>query len=389
MHRFQLTFGILLALSSFFALAAHTRACTVFCVVRDGQVLFCNNEDFTKPGYLWFVPAAKGRFARVNLGFDDRFAQGSMNERGLAFDSTALDAVPWTANPDKETPRNLIERIMNECANVAEALAYFDRFNCSHIAAGQFLFADATGDAAVVAWLPETGLSVTRLGRERGAGASDHLLVTNTRLAMSGYRCQRFVRAEQLLAAAPSTRLTDLAPVLDAVHQRGPGGFTSYSNIFDLRTRKIYLFNLANYREVVALDLTEELAKRGAAQPRPLATLFKNSPTLDDLRAGEQRTTWETRVELTPAQLDKCVGTYSPEQDAKIKIRVRRADGGVLLVENPGQPVATLLPESSSTFRIAPDRGQVTFVFSDPAAAQSSGLILHKARDLKAVRVRE
>ncbi len=375
------TLCCLLTLAGFMNAAPQTFACTVFCVDRDGQVLFCNNEDFTKLGYIWFVPAAKGRFARVNLGFDDRFAQGSMNERGLAFDSTALPAVPWTPNPNQETPRNLIEKIMNECATVAEALSCFEKYNCPHLAAGQFLFADATGDAAVVAWLPDSGLSITRI-------ASDRLIVTNTRLGMSGYRCQRYVRAEQILSAAPRANISDLATVLNAVHQRGPGGFTSYSNIFDLRTRKIYLFNLANYDEPVALDLQEELAKRGAAKPRPLAELFSSGPTLDDIRAGEQRTTWDTRVELTPEQLDKLVGTYSPEQDANIKIRVRR-EGGVLLVENPGQPVATLFPESSTSFRIAPDRGQVTFVLEDVTAAQCSGLILHKARDLKAVRVRD
>lgn len=360
--------------------AQQATACTIFCVVRDGQVLFCNNEDFNKPGYLWFVPAAKGRFGRVNLGFDDRFAQGSMNDRGLAFDSTALQPVPWTADPQKETPRNLIEKIMNECASVAEALAYFEKFNCRHLEAGQFLFADASGEAAVVAWLPETGLSITRC-------TSDRLIATNTRLGMSGYRCQRYVRAEQVLAATTGAEPGHLSAVLNAAHQRGPGGFTSYSNIFDLKRQKIYLFNLANYQEVVELDLHKELAKR-ATKPQPLADLFHASPTLDEIRAGEQRTTWPTRIELPAEQLARLVGTYSPEQDATVKIQITQQDG-VLLVENPGQPVATLLPESSTSFRIAPDRGQVTFVFDDASDALSSGLILHKGRDLKAVRVRE
>ncbi len=370
----------LFALATILLPAPQAHACAIFCVVRDGQVLFCNNEDFTRPGYIWFVPAAKGRLARVNFGFDDRFAQGSMNEKGLAFDSTALPPVPWKSDPSKETPRNLIEKIMNECTTVAETLAYFEKYNCKHLSDGQFLFADAAGDAAVVAWLPETGLSITRR-------TSDRLIVTNTRLGMSGYRCQRFVRAEQILAASSSTDVNSLAAVLNAVHQRGPGGFTSYSNVFDLKNRKIYLYNLANYEEAIVLDMDQELARR-ATRPRPLADLFQNSPTLDDIRAGEQRTTWDTRVELSPEQLDKLVGTYSPEQDAKIKIRISRNDG-VLLVENPGQPVATLFPESSTTFRIAPDRGQVTFTFDDTSDPQSSGLILHKARDLKAVRVRE
>ena len=60
----------------------------------------------------------------------------------------------------------------------------------------------------------------------------------------------------------------------------------------------------------------------------------------------------------------------------------------MLLVESPGQPVATLFPESNTSFRLAPDRGQVTFIFSAESDARASGLILHRARDLKAIRVR-
>lgn len=363
---------------AFFCEQPVAQACTAFCVVRNGQVLFCNNEDFTKPGYIWFVAGEKGRYGRVNFGFADRFVQGSMNDQGLAFDAMALSEVPWQADSNKETPRNLIEKIMNECATVAEAIGYFEKFNCQHLKDGQFLFADATGEAAVIAWLPESGLSVQRL-------VSDHLIATNTRLGISGYRCQRYVRTEQLLSSTSKSDAADLVQVLDAVHQRGPGGFTSYSNIFDLKARKIYLYNLANYREQIELDLSTEL-KNGSKQPQPMIELFRASPSLDEIRAGDQRNSWNTQVQLSDSQLDKLIGTYSPETDPSIKIRVTRKEGQ-LQVENPGQPVATLFPESSTSFRIAPDRGQVTFVFDESNASLSSGFTLHKTRDLKAIRV--
>lgn len=353
-------------------------ACTSCCVVRDGRILFGNNEDFTKPGYVWVVAGSEKRFGRINLGFADRFVQGSLNERGLAFDAMALPPVPWQADPNKESPSNLIEKIMNECETVEQALQYFEKFNCRHLGGGQFLFADATGDAAVVAWLPDSGISITRI-------RSDHLLATNTRLEASGYRCQRFVKAEQVLGSLENVETESVAAILNAVHQRGPGGFTSYSNIFDLKNRTIHLYNLANFDEPVVLDLREELA-RGTTESRPLAGLFRSSPTLDSIRAGEQRTHWETRVPLSNEALDKLVGTYSPEQDPSVKIEVTRGDG-VLLVESPGQSVATLMPESATSFRIAPDRGQVTFVFGAPSDASPTGLILHKGRDLRAIRV--
>jgi hypothetical protein len=362
----------------FFCVQPLAQACTAFCVVRNGQVLFCNNEDFTKPGYIWFVAAEKGRYGRVNFGFADRFVQGSMNDQGLAFDAMALSEVPWQADSNKETPQNLIEKIMNECGSVAEAIGYFEKFNCQHLKDGQFLFADATGEAAVIAWLPESGLSIQRL-------VSDHLIATNTRLGMSGYRCKRYVRTEQILSSTSKSETDDLSQVLEAVHQRGPGGFTSYSNIFDLKARKIYLYNLANYREQIELDLSTEL-QNGSKQPQPMIELFRASPSLDEIRAGDQRNSWNTQVQLSDSQLDKLIGTYSPETDPSIKIRVTRKEGQ-LQVENPGQPVATLFPESSTSFRIAPDRGQVTFVFDESNASRSSGFVLHKTRDLKAIRV--
>ena len=237
-----------------------------------------------------------------------------------------------------------------------------------------------SGDAAVVTWLPESGISITRI-------QSDHLVATNTQLEASGYRCQRFTKAEQMLRSSKNSEPGDLAAILNAVHQRGPGGFTSYSNIFDLKNKRVYLYNLANYEETIQFDLREELDK-GSTKARPLAELFKSSPTLADIRAGEQRINCDTRIQLSDSDLDKLVGTYSPEHDSNIKFQVCRGDG-VLLVENPGQPVATLFPESNTSFRIAPDRGQVTFIFSDESDARASGLILHKARDLKAIRVQE
>lgn len=69
-------------------------ACTAFCAAAKGRVLVGNNEDFGNPrSRIWFVPAEKGRHGRVLLGFDDGFAQGGMNEKGLLFADASGDAV--------------------------------------------------------------------------------------------------------------------------------------------------------------------------------------------------------------------------------------------------------------------------------------------------------
>ena len=210
-------------------------------------------------------------------------------------------------------------------------------------------------------------------------------MTTNTQLQASGYRCQRFVRAERELAQTDLTQVNELASVLDAVHQHGPHAFTSYSNIFDLKTGKIFLFNMGNYDEAVELDLAAELA-RETLMDRSIVELFQHSPTLDDVRAGEQRVHFDTRVESSSKALARFVGTYSPEHDTSVKFKIRQ-ENGALLVDNPGQPVAELFPESPTVFRLSPDRGQVSFQLDEDDPNQVTGLILHKARDMKAIRI--
>jgi len=358
-------------------ISAEAVPCAMFTLVRDGQVLFANNEDWYEPGVIWFQRGRGGDYGRVNVGFDDDFAQGSMNEAGLAFDSSALNEVPWQADPDKNTPRNLLEQIMNECATVEEVLAYFERYNCTHLAKAQFMFADATGDAAIVAWLPDTGLSITRI--EDGL-----LLMTNTRLEASGYRCPRFMKATQVLGKQPDAVVDTAAEALEAIHQHGPQAFTSYSTIYDLKTRTVYLYNLADFSEAVTFDLTEEL-ERKRRHVHKMAELIPNGRTVDAMKSMPQRTAWDTRITLDSAALQRYAGVYSPVPD--IEVRVETDGKGGLTVHNPGQEPATLFPETQTTFRIAPDRGQVSFDVGPDGTVK--GFTLHKQQDIYAGRIDE
>jgi hypothetical protein len=60
--------------------------------------------------------------------------------------------------------------------------------------------------------------------------------------------------------------------VLDKTHQEGRA-LIVYSNIYDLKKGIIYLYNLRNFKEVVVLNLSEEL-KKGQRRV-DLASLFK------------------------------------------------------------------------------------------------------------------
>lgn len=344
-------------------MASPAYPCSVLAHVHDGEVFLGNNEDYFLPGVIWFEPGRNGRYGRVNVGFDTAFAQGGMNEAGLAFDATALPKVPWKPDPGKKTPANLPDRILRECATVEEALAYFERFNCRHLADSQFLFADATGDAAVVAWLPDKGLDVRRID-------GDRLIVTNTRLGFSGYRCPRWTKADQILAARGG--IEAVRDALDASHQRGPAT-TTYSTVYDLKRKRVRVYHLSDFSTFVDFDLVRELQK--GRQSFEMAALFETAWTLDAL-LNEAPRQYDTRIALPPEVLSEYAGRYQPEgADVVILIRV---DGADLIWSAAGDPEARLFPESESTFRIAPDEGQVSF---QRAEGRVTGLTLHRGGD--------
>ncbi|MEO1084648.1 MAG: DUF3471 domain-containing protein [Acidobacteriota bacterium] len=346
-------------------------ACSMLTFRDADRVLVGNNEDWKEPGYLWFEPGKDGRYGRVNVGFKNRFSQGSMNEKGLVFDAAVVPRVPWKGDPAKGTPMNLLEKIMNECATVEEALEYFEKYNSNYLAVSQFLFADATGDSAVITWR-DGALSVERIeGR--------HLVATNSRLQGTGYRCQRHARAEQVLAEQGEVTVDAVTEVLDALHQQGEY-FTTYSTIYDLKAKTVSIYNMANFDEVRTFDLAAELLKK--PETYRLSKLFDESPKISDIQKLEPRRDFGTRVEVAAEVLDRYTGVYSPAPD--VTVRVER-DGGELRVISGPEGAARLFPESERVFRLAPDRGQVTFHVGDDGRVE--GMTLHKQVDAYAARV--
>lgn len=368
MFRF-LSLGLILA-----AHAATAQACAMFTVASEGQVYFANNEDYVSPGVIWFVPAKKGRLARVNLGFDDDFAQGSMNERGLCFDCAALPKVPWEPDPAKKDTDNLLDLIMDRCGTVEEALAMFDEYNCEHLASGNFMFTDAGGACAVVTWDPRGHMSTVR----RTGG---HLLNTNDRLEWSGLRDQRYVLADRMLCAMPAPEVGACRDTLAAIRQCGKAAFTSYSNIFEPKSLKIHLFNLGNFGELVTLDLREELSK--GARTVALKDLFKDSPAVDEVRAMAPRA-YATEITLGAAVLDRYVGQYQVEQPA-VTVEIALDGGRGLLFKIAGQPAAALYPESETAFRFRETFGTLDFQVGASGAVE--GFMLHRPGDSFAQRI--
>ncbi|MCB9784204.1 MAG: hypothetical protein H6751_14670 [Candidatus Omnitrophica bacterium] len=340
--------------------------CAMFTLARDGLVLFANNEDYIKPGYVWFTPGEEGKYGRINFGFNDHFAQGSMNEAGLCFDAATVPEIPFEPDPSKKKVKNLLEKIMDECAAVEEAKNYFEEYNCTHLSGGQFMFADRHGDSMVVSYLPDRGV----LFSDR---AGDFQLITNIRNEASGFRCERYVLAGRVLTSGSDFSVELARDALNEIHQEGKQAFTSYSNIFDPVNLKIYVYNLANYEEQIEFDLKEELAK--GKHSAPLADLFNSDRKVSDVRDVPVRK-FETEIQLDPKILGRNAGEYLSENPpATLTLSVE--GNGLAMTSGEGNP-AHLFPESNTSFRIR-EGGQITFDVAEDGSVR--GFTLHRFGD--------
>src|SRR5215212_993 len=94
MHLARLTLALLAFCTS------SVLACTIFILTDEDRALFCNNEDwFNRSTRLWFVPAGQGHMGCAYVGFDNGWAQGGVNEAGLAFDWVAGFEEKYEADP--------------------------------------------------------------------------------------------------------------------------------------------------------------------------------------------------------------------------------------------------------------------------------------------------
>jgi tetratricopeptide (TPR) repeat protein len=230
-------------------------ACTMVMVADEDTALAGNNEDWQDPDtWMWFVPPTSDEYGRVCFGFGDGYVQGGMNDQGLFIDGNALAETGWVPDPDKpDFTGNIMDHILAHCATVDDVAAFFRTHNTAALARAKFPIADATGDAAVVEW-GQGGLQILkRTGRYQ---ISTNFVQSNHK--PDDYPCDRYRIAEKILGATDGATVDVVRAVLSAVHNEYPYP-TVYSNIYDLRKKKIYLYNFHNFEDVVVLDLDAEL----------------------------------------------------------------------------------------------------------------------------------
>ena len=215
-------------------------ACTIFVLTDTNRALFCNNEDWSNPKTrIWFVPAMPKHHGAVYVGFDNGWAQGGLNTEGLAFDWVAGYKEVW--NPDPNMPgawRN--ERVLETCATVEEAIAFYREHREPSFTYAKILLADRTG-ASVIIGAKEGKLQVETSKQCRGFGYGASTL-------------------EKMLAGSPEPTAANGAKILRACLQKGQYA-TKYFNIFDLKSGDIFLCPAPAQEDEVKLNLAAELKK--------------------------------------------------------------------------------------------------------------------------------
>ena len=257
-------------------------SCTIFSVSKGGSVFFGNNEDWRNPlTFIWVEPAGDGKYGVLCVGFDDLGPQGGINEKGLAFDGNALPYIPIKTYPGRIQPSEAIVNkiILRKCATVEEAIAMARSYDWGTIYsgkfAGQYLLADATGDACVLGFGADGELAVTRKPKGDGFIVSTNFNRVFPENRYYTYPCSRYETATRMLEHAVNAgdlTMESLASILDAVHQEGLRAPTLYSNIFDLKNGVAYFYDRHRYDRVARLDVAETI--RSKLPPRRIKDLF-------------------------------------------------------------------------------------------------------------------
>ena len=217
-------------------------ACTIFVLTDAKRAVFCNNEDWSNPkSRIWFVPAGDGHLGCAYVGFDNGWAQGGLNTEGLAFDWVAGSREEWKPGIDMKVARgNPSARMLETCATVDDAVAFFRKHRELSFAYAKILVGESSGKSVII-------------------GAKDGKLQIE-----ESYQCRGFGYGQQtldkVLATTAEPTVANGAGILRACLQDGKQG-TKYSNIFDLKSRDIHLIQLSKQSDGVQLNLAAELKK--------------------------------------------------------------------------------------------------------------------------------
>lgn len=243
-------FTLLVSLISF-----SSEACTVFFVSSADTAFFASNEDYHNPETrVWFESGDDEELGRIYFGFDDLFPQGGMNQAGLCYDglATRIKPVIKSLQKPRKDLQEFMEHIMSNCRTVNEVIVEFEDVNRDFLNNAMLMFADASGHSVIIE------------GDEIIRNTDNYQVATNFYLSdtpRSEITCARYLSAERILSTYDKPPSTELCrDILDKTKQSG-SIITLYSAIYDMKQKKIHVYEMSDFSRDRILTLDDELKK--------------------------------------------------------------------------------------------------------------------------------
>ena len=241
---------------SFLLFPLHSYGCTIFTLTDSDNALFCNSEGAdVSVTRIWFIPVTysspgERKYGCAFLGlkfptFPSMWGQGGVNTEGLAYDFVAGFKENWEKNNNpnlKKVSGSSAERMLESCATVEEAIAFYKKYWEAAFSYAKILIADRTGKSVII-------------------GVKDGELEFNISKHSRGFG-YGFIKNSNLIGEDTKPTLVNASLILQKSLQEGQYA-TKYSNVFDLKSGNIYIFRFPHQGIPVRLNLVEEL-KKGA-----------------------------------------------------------------------------------------------------------------------------
>lgn len=230
-------------------------ACTIFMHYDGSKVLVGNNEDYipAAKAWLWVRPGNEVANGYIFWGFQQKYPEGGMNEKGLFIDAAALpEKIAIIRDPDKPDFNGyIIEKILRECSSVKQAIALVSKYNLTWQEKAQIMVVDKSGDYAVI----HANYIVSK--------STNTFVLTNYSIGESvkpNFTCWRRNTVEEELKDNPFS-VALFRNTLAKTAQTEPDNATVYSQVCDLENGTVYLYQKHNFNEVATLSLPGMLQK--------------------------------------------------------------------------------------------------------------------------------
>jgi hypothetical protein len=237
------------------------KSCTIIYASDSTTALAGNNEDWINPfPIVRFQPAEDGKFGYMCFGFQGGWPkkvgfqqEGAVNEKGLFYDFATAEVVEVPRDPNKPDCWPLMNKVMEECSTVEEALKLFTEYNFREVWGGHYLIGDRFGNSAIIEPL-------TFIRKSRKYQIITNFLQSKTDPETSSDA--RYQLASELFENSDTISVGLFRRILNETHMEDYGGsWTLYSNIYNLKTGDVYIYSFHNYDNEVKLNIHEELKR--------------------------------------------------------------------------------------------------------------------------------